>query len=297
MNLQEKLAADNVEKGVSGIILFFAGLAPTLKTGFLTQMPELAGSENVYGEKQMKLDVWADSVIVEKLKESKLVKSIYTEEQPEVIQVPDGADYCVAIDPMDGSSNIKTNMAMGAIVGVYSGSDVLSKGEDLKASFYILFGPITTLVITWGKGVHEFVLDSKEFKLRFENIKLPEDPKVYSPGGRRGKWLPGFEKFIAELEAKGMKLRNNGSMVGDTNTILKYGGVFTYPAQTDKPNGKLRVLCECNPLGFLIEQAGGYASNGKESVLGVKPENTDQRTPIYMGNKELVKRLEEYLEG
>lgn len=297
MNLEEKLAADKVENGVAGIIRFFAGRAPELRAGFLSQMPEIAGTENVYGEAQMKLDVWADGIIVEGLKKSKLVGAIHTEEQPEIVKIGGAADYCVSVDPMDGSSNIKTNLAMGVIVAVYSGTDVLSQGKTQKAALYLLFGPITTMVVTWRKGVNEFVHNGKEFVLRYAGIRLPEKPEVYVPGGRRDKWLPGFAKFMGECEASGMKLRNNGCMVSDINTLLKYGGIFTYPAQTDKPGGKLRVLCESNPMSLIIKEAGGYGSDGKGDLLEIKPTHIDQRTPIYMGNKELVKKLKSYLKG
>jgi len=297
LNLVQKLAADKVEKGVADIITFFADMAPTLRGGFLTQIPEIAGTSNVYGEEQMKLDVWADKTILEKLVASKRVCAIFTEEQPEIVKVAGGANYAVCIDPMDGSSNIKTNLAMGTIVAIFGGSDALAPGKEQKAALYLLFGPVTTLVVTWGKGVNEFIFDGKQFLMRAEGIKLPEKPVVYVPGGRKEKWLPGFAKFMAEIEKTDMKSRNNGCMVSDVNTLLKYGGIFTYPSQTDKPEGKLRVLCEANPMSFIIEQAGGYGSDGKKSLLEIKPTHSDQRTPIYLGNKELVKKVESYLKA
>jgi len=297
VNLAQKLAADKVEKGVADIVTFFADLAPTLRGGFLTQIPEIAGTSNVYGEEQMKLDVWADKTILGKLVKSKLVSAIFTEEQPEIVQVPGAAKYAVCIDPMDGSSNIKTNLAMGTIVAIYGGSDALAPGKEQKAALYMLFGPVTTMVATWGKGTNEFIFNGKEFIVRAAGIRLPDKPVIYVQGGRKEKWVPGFAKFMAELEKTDMKSRNNGCMVSDVNTLLKYGGIFTYPSQTDKPDGKLRVLCEANPMSFIISQAGGYGSNGKINLLDIKPTHADQRTPIYLGNKELVKKVESYLKA
>lgn len=297
MNLAQKLAAEKVEKGVADIITFFADIAPALRSGFLTQTPQIAGTSNVYGEEQMKLDVWADKTILEKLVKSKLVSAIFTEEQPEIVKVAGGAKYAVCIDPMDGSSNIKTNLAMGTIVAIYRGDNALAPGKEQKAALYLLFGPVTTMVATWGKGTNEFIFNGNEFLVRAENIKLPDKPVVYIPGGRKDKWVPGFAKFMAEIEKTDMKSRNNGCMVSDVNTLLKYGGIFTYPAQTDKPDGKLRVLCEANPMSFIIQQAGGYGSNGKQNLLDIRPTHSDQRTPIYLGNKELVKKVESYLKA
>ena len=197
------------------------------------------------------------------------------------------------MDPLDGSSNIESNNLVGTIVGIYK-KDLPAQGKHLIAAMYILYGPTVTLVYTTGNGVHEFLHTKKGFILKEENIKLPEPGILYSIGGLRKDWLPSFRKYIKELELKGYKLRYGGAFVGDFNQILHYGGIFAYPALTTKPNGKLRLLFEANPMSFIIEEAGGASTNGKCSILKINPEDIDQRVPVYVGNKKLIKNIEKY---
>jgi len=160
----------------------------------------------------------------------------------------------------------------------------------------MLYGPVDTLVYATEKGVNEFLLTNEGFILTKQNIKLPKKGKLYSMGGLRKDWLPEFKEFVEGVEEKGYKLRYGGSFVGDSNQILHYGGIFAYPSLVGKPDGKLRLVSESNPVSFIIEQAGGRSSNGKKSILDIKYTSLQQRTPTYVGNKDLIKKLEKTLE-
>ncbi|HHQ44644.1 MAG TPA: fructose-1,6-bisphosphatase, partial [Candidatus Altiarchaeales archaeon] len=207
------------------------------------------------------------------------------------------ADYTVTLDPLDGSSNIKTNNLFGTIAGIYDSDKVPNAGKNQVAALYTLYGPMSTVMISIGDGVHEFAMNSKGQYVRItENVRFPEKPKVYGAGGDPRKWIPQFEKFVDWMvNDQGLKLRYGGSFVGDFNQILKHGGFFGYPALKEKPQGKLRLIVEGNPMSFIAEQAGGAGSTGTQKILDLQPENVDQRIPIYIGDKNLVEKLEEML--
>jgi len=257
----------------------------------------VAGSQNVYGEEQMALDVWANDVIINKLRTLPQVKAAVSEEEDEPVLLSEDGKYTVTLDPLDGSSNIKSNNIFGTIVGIHAEDDLLVEGKKQVAAFYHLYGPTNTLVYSDGKSVHEFLEMKKDGQLDFylsrENMKLPDEGKLYGPGGLPKKWMSWFSNFIRELEGEGKKLRYGGAFVGDVNQILIYGGMFCYPELEGKPEGKLRLVIECNPMSYIIEAAGGASSNGTGSILDIKPGHADQRTPVYVGNKDIVKRLEE----
>ncbi len=162
---------------------------------------------------------------------------------------------------------------------------------------YILYGPRTTLVFSTGNGVHEFGMNQlMEYTLIQENIQIQQKGSIYSPGGQRNKYTPGVEKFVSQLEADGAKLRYSGGFVPDINQILIKGkGVFLYPHLQDQPQGKLRVLYELNPMAFLIEQAGGAASTGRQRVLDLEPAQIDDRAPIFIGCKDDVAMAEKFI--
>lgn len=261
----------------------------------------VAGTSNLYGEEQLALDVLSDRIMRKRLVKSGVVCNIASEEMDEIYQVTSDSEglYSVAYDPLDGSSLVDVNLAVGTIVSIYAGCDLLQEGRKQVAAMFILYGPRVSLVYSVGNGVHEFTMNHlMEFTLTRENVKMQPSGNIYSPGGLRNKYSEGDEKFIRYLEAKGAKLRYSGGFVPDINQVLMKGkGIFMYPALNGSPNGKLRLLFELNPMAYLIEQAGGAATNGKVPILDLKPESLDQRAPIYIGCAEDVGKAMEYLNG
>ncbi|HOP40560.1 MAG TPA: class 1 fructose-bisphosphatase [Geobacteraceae bacterium] len=260
----------------------------------------VAGTSNLYGEEQLALDVLSDRIVKKRLIHSGVVSSILSEEIDELVAVKPEAEglYSVAYDPLDGSSLVDVNLAVGTIVSIHAGGNLLQPGRRQVAALYILYGPRVSLVYSVGKGVHEFTMNHlMEYTLTRENITMQPSGNIYSPGGLRNKYGPGVEKFVRYLEAKGAKLRYSGGFVPDFNQVLLKGkGIFMYPALNGSPNGKLRLLFELNPMAFLMEQAGGAASNGKIPILDIVPDGIDQREPIFIGCSEDVAKAIEFLE-
>ena len=260
----------------------------------------IAGTSNMYGEQQLALDVLSDRIIRRRLEVSGLVRNIASEEQGEIMACyRPGGKFSVAYDPLDGSSLVDVNLAIGTIISVHEGDDLLRPGKEQVAALYIQYGPRVTLVYSAGKGVHEFGMNHLgEFILRNENIKMAPKAKIYSPGGLRKDYTEAHERFVRSLEEGGVKLRYSGGLVPDINQILiKGNGIFMYPALKNAPEGKLRLLFELKPMAYLVEQAGGKASTGKEPLLEVMPQKLDQRAPIYIGCRENVEKAEKFLRG
>ncbi|BCR04586.1 fructose-1,6-bisphosphatase class 1 [Desulfuromonas versatilis] len=259
----------------------------------------VAGTSNLYGEDQLALDVLSDRIIRKRLLHSGVVARVASEEISEIITIsPDSrGKYSVAYDPLDGSSLVDVNLAVGTIVSIYEGDNLLQPGRNQVAALYILYGPRTTMMLSTGNGVHEFAMNQlMEYNLVQENLKLDPKGSIYSPGGQRNKYTPGTEKFVSHLEAKGSKLRYSGGLVPDINQILVKGkGVFLYPHLQDNPNGKLRVLYELNPMAYLVEQAGGAASTGKQRILDLQPQGIEDRAPVFIGCKEDVALAEKFI--
>jgi fructose-1,6-bisphosphatase I len=298
MRLADFLVSAGTEKNLADVILFLGKQALVVKKGFLGtagRSPAGEKTRNVYGEEQMPLDKFADGVFIDGLKKTQLVRYIATEEQEKVIEIANPKnDFGVVIDPLDGSSLIDVNLCIGTIIGIYPGH-VLDKGSHLVAALYILYGPLTTLTYTTGRGVHEFALDETgEFVLRHQDLRIP-DGKIYAPGALRKDYLPAHARWIEHLEQSGYKLRFSGCFVADVHQILHKGGVFTYPGIRGKEKGKLRLLYEANPMGKLIHEAGGAISNGKGDILQVQPEAIDQVTPIYIGGKAEIALIEKFM--
>jgi fructose-1,6-bisphosphatase I len=298
MILKDFLTNAETEKNLSELILFLSEQAHNVKNGFFCNcMKTQAGEQtrNTFGEEQMALDKFADSVFVSGLKKSGLVRYIATEEQEQLIEIKNPKNnFGVVIDPLDGSSLIDVNLCVGSIIGIYPGH-VLEKGARMVAALYILYGPLTTMTLTAGKGVHEFVLDdSGEFVLKEQDIKIPEG-KIYAPGALRRDYLPAHARWIEHLEQAGYKLRFSGCFVADVHQILHKGGVFTYPGFKGKEKGKLRLLYEANPMGKIIHEAGGAISNGRGDILGITPDAIDQITPIYVGGKKEINLIEKFM--
>jgi len=298
MKLKDFLVDAGTEENLSELILFFSKEAQHVKKGFLASSLKRSPDEqtrNIFGEEQMALDKYADGVFISGLKKTRLVRYIATEEQEQIIEIENPKNnFGVVIDPLDGSSLINVNLAIGSIIGIYPGH-VLSKGNTMVAALYILYGPLTILTLTTGKGVHEFVLDETgEFILKDRDIKIPEG-KIYSPGALRKDYLPAHARWIEGMEKEGYKLRFSGCFVADVHQILHKGGVFTYPGFKGKEKGKLRLLYEANPMGMIIHAAGGAISNGRSDILSLTPKANHDITPIYIGGKKEIALIEKYM--
>ncbi len=299
IDLRRHLRSQNICDNLVHLICEIAEASKYVINAVRTGDLGVAGTSNLYGEEQLALDVLSDRIMRKRLIHSGVVCNIASEEMDNIYQVTTDSDglYSVAYDPLDGSSLVDVNLAVGTIVSIYSGCDLLQEGRKQVAAMYILYGPRVSMVYSVGDGVHEFTMNQlMEFTLTRENIRMQPDGNIYSPGGLRNKYNEGDEKFIRYLEAKGCKLRYSGGFVPDINQVLMKGkGLFMYPALNGSPNGKLRLLFELNPMAFLIEHAGGAATNGRIPILDIKPEGLDQRSPIYIGCVEDVNRAMEYV--
>lgn len=277
----------------------------------------ISGEENIQGETQQKLDVYADNVIFRICDHTGRLCAMVSEEREEMIQIPpeyEKGSYVLVHDPLDGSSNIDVNVSIGTIFGVFRCvnyenrgrlQDVLQPGRKLVAAGYVLYGASTMLVYSSGQGVHGFTLNPElgEFLLSHPDLRLPDPPQYYSVNGSYyHRWSPGVQNYLNWLQGQvegdnpELSSRYIGSLVADFHRNLLRGGVFCYPAESERPNGKLRLLYEAAPLAFLIEQAGGYASDGKKPILDIVPDEIHQRVPLFIGNRKLVEKAEYYIE-
>lgn len=299
-DLRRHMWMDGVETELRRLIWQIAVTGKYISAKIHESNRKFAGFQNIFGEDQLALDRSADEILKAQLQFSGFVREYASEEQDAVISIGKGHEkYFITADPLDGSSLVETNLAIGTIIGIHN-APILSPGkETLVAAMYITYGPLITMVYSAGKGTHEFVLNREgEYVLSQDNIILKEKGSIYSLGGLRKDWTPGHLKFVEYLERKGYKLRYSGGFVPDLNQILiKKGGIFSYPALKDSPKGKLRLIFELQPMAFIIEQAGGRATDGKEDILSIKPENLDHRSPIYIGSRHEVEKAREYLQA
>lgn len=268
------------------------------------------GTENVQGEQQQKLDVYADECFINEFRTSGAVIGLASEEQDNALQFDESMDgeYIIMIDPLDGSSNIDVNVAIGTIFAIYkrispSGQplieqDFLQPGRAMVAGGYVNYSVSTQMVMSTGKGTHIFTLDpkTKEYILINENVRFPEDGKVYSINE------VNFDDFDDNLKryvqhcrdkrnSKGKRQytgRYIGSLVADFHRNLLKGGIYVYPATKEAPKGKLRLLYECNPMTFLAVNAGGAGSDGTQNVLDIVPTELHQRCPFYVGSPTMM---------
>jgi fructose-1,6-bisphosphatase I len=275
------------------------------------------GDENVHGEKVKKLDIYAHEMMIKAMDHGGHLCVMASEEEEDIIHIPQEfhmGKYILLFDPLDGSSNIDANVSIGTIFSIYrrvspgngpgTMEDCLQQGLQQLAAGYIIYGSSTLFVYTVGNGVHGFTLDPSfgEFILSHPNIKTPKKSKIYSINeGNYLYWHQGLKKYIKWLQDEDKATdrpyssRYIGSMVADIHRNLLYGGIFMYPADSRNPNGKLRLMYECNPMAFLVEQAGGRASNGKQRILEIQPKSLHQRTPIFIGSEEDILLVEKFL--
>ena len=277
-----------------------------------------AGEVNIQGEDVKKLDVFANNQFTAVLRHGISCAGIASEEIDNYVAFDDdvskNSKYICMFDPLDGSGNIDVNVSIGTIFSVYrrlsgkgmiaTGEDFLQPGREQVAAGYIVYGSSTMLVYATRRGVNGFTLDPSigEFCLSHPNIKCPENGKIYSVNhGNFFQYDQKVKRYIDSCQKK-TKMdggpytqRYIGSMVADVHRNLIKGGIFMYPGTTDKPNGKLRLLYECNPFAFITEMAGGKATDGKQSILDIKPEQLHQRTPLFIGSKKMMEELEGYL--
>ena len=275
------------------------------------------GEENIHGERVKKLDIFANDMMIKAMDHGGHLCVMASEEEEDIIHIPPEfylGKYVLLFDPLDGSSNIDANVSIGTIFSIYKRvspedgpgtmADCLQQGLKQVAAGYVIYGSSTIFVYTSGTGVHGFTLDPSfgEFILSHPDIKTPKKSKIYSINeGNYLYWHPGLKKYIKWLQEEDSKTdrpyssRYIGSMVSDIHRNLLYGGIYMYPADSRNPNGKLRLMYECNPMAFIVEQAGGRASNGKQRMLEVQPTSLHQRTPIFIGSEEDVLLVEKFM--
>ena len=281
------------------------------KAGLLSHIVGAAGSENIQGEQQQKLDVYANNQFIKALKARKVVCGIASEENDEFIPLNEDGTYIVAMDPLDGSSNIDVNVSIGTIFSIYKrvspvGSpvipeDFLQKGTEQLAAGYVIYGSSTMLVYSTGNGVNGFTYDPGigVFVLSHPNMKFPETGKIYSMNeGNFYKSSKGVQEYIKYAQTidkntnRPYTARYIGSLVADFHRNLIKGGIYMYPSTEGAPKGKLRLLYECNPLAFIAEQAGGKASDGSQRILDIDPTDLHQRAPYFVGTTNMVDKVE-----
>lgn len=282
------------------------------KAGLTSEILGSAGSENVQGEQQQKLDVYADNQLIYALKARGEVCAIASEENDEFVvfdnEISKKGKYIVLFDPLDGSSNIDVNVSIGTIFSIFRRLDVnkpvgiedfLQPGTEQVAAGYIIYGSSTMLVYTTGNGVNGFTLDPSigTFCLSHPDIRIPEEGKIYSMNeGNINQCNDNVKNYIQWCQQEDKKTnrpysgRYIGSLVADFHRNLLKGGIYIYPATEKAPDGKLRLLYECNPLAMICEQAGGIATDGKNRILDIQPTKLHQRVPFFVGSKKMVEQ-------
>lgn len=318
----EKQADFSYAKGELSRLLRDIGIASKIvnrevnKAGLVDILGD-AGTVNIQGEGQKKLDVFANIQFISALTSGGECCIVATEEEDDFVRIDSpvskNAKYIVCIDPLDGSSNIDCNVAVGTIFSIYRRksvegeatlADVLQKGTQQVAAGYVIYGSSTMLVYTTGKGVNGFTLDPSigEFCLSHPNMKIPDGGNIYSLNeGNYVHFPEGVKKYLKYVQVhdeatnRPYTSRYIGSMVGDIHRNLIKGGIYIYPTTASSPKGKLRLLYECNPMAFIVEQAGGVASDGFNRILDIEPTELHQRSSIFIGSKEMVNMAEDMM--
>lgn len=284
------------------------------KAGLARHILGGAGTDNIQGEAQQKLDVYADERFIEALNNRGNVCGIGSEENDDFIELNKDGKYIILMDPLDGSSNIDVNVSIGTIFSVCKRKskegqpvemkDFLQAGVEQVAAGYVLYGSSTMMVYTTGKGVNGFTYDPGigVFFLSHPDMMFPKENKIYSMNqgnfNRSSKGVQNYINYCQEVDEKTNRPHTGryiGSLVADFHRNLIKGGIYMYPATTTSPKGKLRLLYECSPLAFLTEQAGGKATDGKQRIMEIEPTELHQRVPYFVGNTEMVEKLEEFI--
>ncbi|KUJ00837.1 class 1 fructose-bisphosphatase [Vibrio sp. MEBiC08052] len=286
----------------------------------LVDITGAVGTENIQGEDQQKLDVYANEKFKAALEARDQVCGVASEEEDEAIifnkELNKNAKYVVLMDPLDGSTNIDVNVSVGTIFSIYrrvspigttpTAEDFLQPGNKQVAAGYVIYGSSTMLVYTTGNGVNGFTYDPSlgTFCLSHENMMIPEDGRIYSINeGNYIRFPTGVKKYIKHCQEnvpednRPYTSRYIGSLVADFHRNLLKGGIYLYPSTLSHPQGKLRLLYECNPMAFLMEQAGGIATDGMNRILDLDPQELHQRVPFFVGSKNMVTKLQEFLEA
>jgi len=283
---------------LSGITLATKMIEAKIRSAGLTDIYGSFGAQNVQGEQQQKLDVYANQALLHCLGLRDSVAALVSEEDEEPVTFDRSVDtgkYIIIFDPLDGSSNIDVNVNVGTIFSVHKrltwgslNESILQPGSKQVAAGYVVYGPSTVLVYTSGNGVHGFTLDNAigAFVLSHEHMNMPEKGNYYSANdANQATWPDGYMSYIEELRGAGYSARYVGSLVADFHRTLLKGGVFLYPPNKHKAGGKLRLLYEANPLAMIAEQAGGMAVSGTQRILDIQPRDIHQRTPFMVGSK------------
>jgi fructose-1,6-bisphosphatase I len=276
------------------------------KAGLIDIMGSM-GSHNMAGDQQQKLDVLANIRFTRALMKGGEACALISEESESYVDLNNDGKYVIAIDPLDGSSNIDVNVSIGTIFSIYrrkssigqpiQEEDILQKGSDQVAAGYILYGSSTMLVYTTGHGVNGFTYEPSlgEYFLSHPDMTIPSEGKIYSINeGLANFFPPAVREYLQWCKDRSYSARYIGSLVADFHRNLLKGGIYIYPATNKDPNGKLRLIYECNALAFVVEQAGGKASNGVKRILDILPKNLHQRTPFFVGSEKMVEQAESF---
>ncbi|HDR1156090.1 TPA: class 1 fructose-bisphosphatase [Pasteurella multocida] len=313
----------NAKGELSGILSSIRLVAKVIhrdinKAGLTNNIIGTSGAENVQGETQMKLDLFAHNTMKQALISREEVAGFASEEEENFVAFDTergrNAKYVILTDPLDGSSNIDVNVAVGTIFSIYRRispigtpvtlEDFMQPGNRQVAAGYIVYGSSTMLVYTTGNGVNGFTYDPSlgVFCLSHENIQIPANGKIYSINeGQYLKFPQGVKKYIKYCQEEDKAThrpytsRYIGSLVSDFHRNMLKGGIYIYPSATNYPNGKLRLLYEGNPMAFLAEQAGGMASDGYQRILDIQPTELHQRVPLFLGSKEMVEKAQDFM--
>ena len=282
----------------------------------LTNILGKAGTQNIYGENQQKLDMYADSIIFKLNDHTNRLCAMASEEHEDILEIParyGKGKYVLLFDPLDGSSNIDVNVSIGTIFAIHRKittgekgelDDILQPGYKLVAAGYVIYGSSTMMVYSTGQGVQGFTLDPSvgEFLLSHPDIRIPDPPLFYSCNqGYEKRWTYGVRRYTKWLQGidgeghEGLSMRYIGSLVADFHRNLLQGGVFYYPGDMQKPHGKIRLLMEAQALAFIARDAGGYASDGIGDILDIQPHRLHQRTPLFIGSRSLVEKAEHFI--
>lgn len=293
-------------------------IAHDLRRAGLVNILGTTGETNVQGETVKKLDVIANDDFVKVFQSSGYVCALASEEMEKPITIPGNwphGKYMLLFDPLDGSSNTDNNMPLGAIFSVLkhdradrlpNEGEMIRRGAEQIAAGYLLYGSSTMLVYTVGQGVYGFTLEPSigEYVLSHERIRIPEKGTVYAANeGNYNKWSDGTKKYVDSLKVidkatrRPYSARYSGCLVADVHRLLLGGGIYLYPGEADKPEGKLRLLYEANPMAFIAEQAGGKASTGMARILDVEAHKLHQRVPLIIGSKSDVEQAEAFIQG